>query len=593
MMPGASSMPPSSGRQQLSPETNSILEEGRKRVASYPKQAARPIRLPMVVASESTSIRSEFLQALEDPLEDDDPQESEEESADKDKTAAGPGNKKQGKQDSGDSHPPPATSGGTFAPASDSESPEEERTNPGGRPPTQPPPVDSPLLSITEAPAKLTPPPLDDLSDLLSPSETVLPFSTTTPESLPLTVPPPSRKGPPPSARTNVTEPHEDKPSQPTAVPAPVSQPTLEQPGAPSVPTGLLGAPPELPGKATVPGTPPHLASALAGVADAIQKRLTGAVAQQADGGIRRIVLTDGDISIVSSSLSSESLAHFLHERGDYTDDVLASLGSVSNFGRHAGAALIARGLLQQEDLWPVLRAHAEWVLGRVLTSTQPTQFEETVPARLLEEPAVFGGAAGTEIFLEAVRRVVSPNAALVGLDGEDTILGLGKHEGLLNESALSSDDQHLVREAIGQPLSTAAHSRPELLPVLFGFVALGILSKGGAETPSLPPPNIEEKSQEIDEEAFAARVSARRALVDDGDYFSILGVARSATGYEVNRARSELLSEYADEHLTARTVHLRADLDLLRSIINEAHLVLADDVRRQRYRRALEATPS
>jgi hypothetical protein len=147
--------------------------------------------------------------------------------------------------------------------------------------------------------------------------------------------------------------------------------------------------------------------AALYTLARAIQDRKSGAVAQQEGAGLRRIVLTDGDISTVTSTLESETLPHFLAARGDISLDALHSLGSLPGFGRHAGAALIARGLLQQEDLWPVLLAHSEWILGHALLSEAETLHEETVPARILEEPAVFGGAAGTEIYLEAVRRVI------------------------------------------------------------------------------------------------------------------------------------------------------------------------------------------
>jgi hypothetical protein len=136
--------------------------------------------------------------------------------------------------------------------------------------------------------------------------------------------------------------------------------------------------------------------SALEGLARAVRERKSGALAQQEGPGIRRIVFVDGDISTVTSSIKTESLAHFLEQRGDFTDELLDSLSALPQFGRHAGAALIARGLLAQDDLWPVLRAHAELILGRSILSRAPTHLETVVPGRVLDEPAVFGGAAGT-----------------------------------------------------------------------------------------------------------------------------------------------------------------------------------------------------
>jgi hypothetical protein len=336
----------------------------------------------------------------------------------------------------------------------------------------------------------------------------------------------------------------------------------------------------------------PEDKTAMMYLARAIRDRQSGAVAQQEGIGLRRIVLTDGDISTVTSTLEGESLAHFLRTRGDISEDVLATLGSVPGFGRHAGAALIARGLLQQEDLWPVLRSHAEWIMGHALVSEAVTQFEKSVPARILEEPAVFGGAAGTEIYLETIRRIVPPKQAYALLGAPEQVLSMGQHESLLGESALDQTDQQHVLEAVGKPIKAAMERRAEMMPVILALTYLDVLSTGG-RAPRPATKNIEVKSEEMDAEAFTARLRSRRALVDDGDYFSILGIARGATSYEVERAKEELLGEFSDQKLTARTAHLRDDLALLRETIREAHLVLVDDVRRRRYRMALEAVPA
>ena len=86
---------------------------------------------------------------------------------------------------------------------------------------------------------------------------------------------------------------------------------------------------------------------------------------------MRRIVLRDGDLVTAASSADDETLVAFLAARGDLDRDAAARLGTkLPPFGRHAGAALIAHGYLGQDDLWPVLRAHAEWIIGRALQET-------------------------------------------------------------------------------------------------------------------------------------------------------------------------------------------------------------------------------
>ncbi|MFO0565342.1 MAG: hypothetical protein U0263_06745 [Polyangiaceae bacterium] len=104
-------------------------------------------------------------------------------------------------------------------------------------------------------------------------------------------------------------------------------------------------------------------------------------------------MLRDGDFVTAASGIASESLVAFLTARGTLSPDVQKALGhKLPAFGRHAGAALIAHGHLRQDELWPVLRSHAEWLVGRVLEMTAGgASIERDVPARLEAEPAVLG----------------------------------------------------------------------------------------------------------------------------------------------------------------------------------------------------------
>lgn len=584
-----SSHPPSSNRVQLSPETQNLLDEGRRHLESYPQQPARPIRLPMVAQATGDVIRNDFLSALEEPLDDGDLESVP--PAERELTSGGTRDLPlPPRLEIREQSPEHALMRATTRPRHndnpaasdeadryrDSEFEEEDRTNPGGKPATQPPPESVSFEGFppeSQRPSLTVPLPLDDLSDLLVPWSSPKSFRD---DAYSISTPPQTRR--------------QEPPSQPTAIP--LSAPALSAPSLPAIypsePRHFAESENDLlpDSKSWVP------APALAGIALAIRERLSGAVAQQEAGGIRRVVLMDGDIATVSSSLEVESLAHFLHSRGDYNQKVLSSLGSIPGFGRHAGAALIARGLLQQEDLWPVLRAHAEWILGKAILSAEPTQMETTIPTRLAEEPTVFGGAAGTEIFLEAVRRVVSPEQAFLNLGAGKNVLGLGRYQNLLGESAITPQEQQAVLDIAGQALEPILIRQPELLPLLYAFCQLGVLTSGG-DSSVQERAAVFERSIEIDDDAFISRVRTRSALVEEGDYFTILGITRSATGYEVDRAHRELLQEYAEQRLTPRTLHLRKELESLRGAIDEAHLVLQDDVRRKRYRDALEALPS
>ncbi|WP_437982873.1 DUF4388 domain-containing protein [Sorangium sp. So ce117] len=329
-------------------------------------------------------------------------------------------------------------------------------------------------------------------------------------------------------------------------------------------------------------------------LARAVGSRTSGALAITTEEGARRIVLHEGDLVTAGSSIPEETLLAFLVGRGDLEREVAARLaGKLPASGRHAGAALIAHGHLGQDDLWPVLRAHAEWVIGHVvLVEAGTCDLEPEPPGRLKAEPNVFGGATGAEVFVETIRRVIAPEVALRRLGGPGARLDDGVRRNLLGECALRREEEELVRTARGRSVGELVSvAEPENASVLYALVCLEVLDV--LIPPSIteaPPPPVEDP---LDEEAIRQRVRARLALVEDGDYFSILGIPRDATNYEIRRAYLALRKAFEPSALlTAATVDLLDDVRLVIEVLDEAYEILREPHRRERYRRAIEAGP-
>jgi hypothetical protein len=333
-------------------------------------------------------------------------------------------------------------------------------------------------------------------------------------------------------------------------------------------------------------------------LAQAIAERVSGSVAMASADGLRRIVLHDGDLVTAASGVADETLVAFLALRGDLDRDTAARLsGKLPPSGRHAGAALIAYGHLGQDDLWPVLRAHAEFILGRAILGGAGTcDLESEPPGRLRAEPSVFGGATGAEVLVEIVRRVVTSELALARLGGRHARVEDGARLALLGECALRAEEDELVRASRGrtvEELSQAAQAvapEIELAPLLYALSCLDVirvLAPAAARAGAGAPPDP------LDEEALRSRVRARLALVEDGDYFAVLGVSRAATSYEVKRAYLAMRRAYEPARvLTAATADLAGPLRVVVEVLDEAYEVLREPHRRERYRRAIEAGP-
>jgi DnaJ-class molecular chaperone len=80
---------------------------------------------------------------------------------------------------------------------------------------------------------------------------------------------------------------------------------------------------------------------------------------------------------------------------------------------------------------------------------------------------------------------------------------------------------------------------------------------------------------------------------VCEGDYFTLLGISRDATGYEVRRAFLELRHAFEPSRiLTPEVKDLEDDVRTIISVLDEAYEILKDSARRERYRRALGEGP-
>lgn len=574
MAPASQQLP----QARLSPELEMLLGRAEQRITQSRASVAPPSDRLSPEAELEAILPNDVLAALDEPLDLDDGDESDAgpstHGGDERSATRGTGTKTNG----GSKAPGPPSAEASPEPAGEhikTEPPPSRETEPPKTPPNMPnraaaitsPGMAEPLLpsdgeqrgTAAGAPSDVPPP-----SAALAPA----------PEPLPAE--------PPPQASTR----------PPRAAMVPVEAPPIPPAPAPAAP--LATEPFQLP-------TTLRAGEAIRCLALAVRSRYTGAIAFEGPDGIRRIVFRDGDFVTAATSVDSESLVACLIERGTLPADASVKLGrKLPLFGRHAGAALIAHGYLQQDELWPVLRSHAEWLIGRIAKLERgETGVEPEVPPRLATEPAVFGGATGAEVLVELVRRVSPPDASIARLGGSGTRLKLGPSQNLLGECALEPDEVELVRSLEGETLAdalTRARSR-DFGSALLALVELGVLEKAASapeprRAPAAPPARIE--LDRLDHEALRTRIAARRALVDEGDYFSLLGVGRGATSYDVRRAYTQLREELDPSRiLTPATAYLRDDVDAILFVLDEAYEILSDDLRRERYRRALEASPA
>ncbi len=578
---------------KLSPALESLLATAERRVLSVRNSSLPPSDRLSPEAELEAILPADVLDALDEPLDFDDDDEDDDSSSGTNNGSDGGHGSRTGTKTTGagsgsaapvaaPAEASPSNARETVAPASDvppSDDPESQSSRATEPPVTPPQPGGRALQSETpqrqsfdvDGPA----PPASRPMNTFGGATAHGPIS-----DLPPSVRTPSQPGAsisttPPRARHAVEDPDPD-----SGPPAPRPEAHRETPQL-EIPTSL--------------GT----GDAVRAFARVVRARYTGALAFEDASGIRRVLLRDGDFVTAASGADGESLVEFLTQRGDLSEDVATRIGrKLPQFGRHAGAALIAQGHLRQDDLWPVLRAHAEWLVARIVLLTRgAVGLEADAPARLQAEPAVFGGATGAEVLVEIVRRAVSPEEAVQRLGGASALLQKGSNQALLGECAITDAEADVVRsigeEAISDVLRRVGHK--DFAAVLYVLVELSVLALGSGERRTARNTNraAAPKPDRLDHAALRARILSRKALSEEGDYFALLGVARSATSYDIRRAYSSLKDEFDPAHiLTSETVDLRDDVEMILEVLAEAYEILEDDLRRDRYRRALDASP-
>lgn len=574
----------------VSPELAALLQEAERRLEAQPLRDVQRQRLSPEAEVDAV-LPPDVLASLDEPLDDDDDFEQD----------VGPGTKS-GSEGGGTA---PGSQGGSSA-LHEADDPQSRATNPGGAvsafddeprhdllaelPPTDPPPTPtrapptpSPRSLSYQAATAAIETPADSAETGRPPARDSVHFATpsASPRAVahPPDVPPLPDPGPVPTSRPPRLRPASHRP------------PPDSDPGAPSATDGG----PQTAGRL---GFPRQLTrgAAVSCLAEVVQNRLSGALVFEDSSGIRRVVFREGDFVTASTSAEVESLVAFLEQRGDLSAQVAGQLSKrLPPFGRHAGAALIANGHLKQDELWSVLRAHAEWLISRLVQlEAGQLDWEGEVPDRLRSEPAVFGGSTGAEVLVEMVKRVTSPEQALVRLGGSSIPLNHGPNYALLGECALSGTELDLVRRAPQLTLDEAmrAGAAADFPVVCLALVELGVLSR--TENPRPVVARVSPGEDPLDDRALRARVTARFALVEEGDYFEVLGVSRMATDYEIKKAHDTLKQDLNPARvLTARNADLRDKLDTILLVLDEAYEILGDAVRRERYRRAIEAQPN
>jgi CheY-like chemotaxis protein len=369
------------------------------------------------------------------------------------------------------------------------------------------------------------------------------------------------------------------------------------QGGAPTaLPVGRGGASPGDSAPSGPPESAPRAAEALAPellegslatismprlLALAAQGRATGRL-EVAGDAVRTLWVEGGRVVGAATSAPTERTEEIALRLGLITRDqhrqVLPSIPGLAS--RRVGVLLLDRGFLKPTELALLARRRAEEIAFALFTCDGRYRFEpgEVVPAdeRLALERGTFALA------IEGIRRRWQSPRLEAALGGPATLLEPAAQVPPTNDLALSAEEKRVWELADGLRTLDEILAGSPLDPlssrqVLAGLVELGLLQvriKGPPEASALPRPGS------ID----LVRIDEKLEQVRRADYFVILGLGRTCTGYEIREASERLLSELNVERFDLPAPDLAGKLEEIQRVLEEARDILSDDGLRAEY---------
>jgi hypothetical protein len=301
-------------------------------------------------------------------------------------------------------------------------------------------------------------------------------------------------------------------------------------------------------------------------------------------GGVRTLWFKRGAVLAAESTLEHESLIDRARRDGlidARQESELRMLKTATP--REQLDALKARGAIRDAEVVPLVQRYTE-------QSALEAFAEPSTNYRLVDEPpsdAVLVAAvprATLPMLAESLRRAVPQDALLEQLGGGEAVPRPTNLELDLRALGFSERERNMLTwadgEATVEDLSLASGLKPDV-----AFRALLVAKLLGVIEMSAP----KKSTPMVDAELDVRRLEAKYDEVQDADYFTILGLPRTAGAEDVQRAFERLGSEFDPLRFSSHPdPSLQQRAQVVYRLLEEAARALEDDRRRAEYARHL-----
>ncbi len=309
------------------------------------------------------------------------------------------------------------------------------------------------------------------------------------------------------------------------------------------------------------------------------------------DATIEKTVFFDqGRPVFAASSERTDRMGELLVREGKITAAQYERCQAVvADSGRRMGEILVGLDYLKRRELLPAVRRHVEdivyslfsWEHGTYQIIIDPAPCAERI--RLSRHPAA--------LILEGIRRKLDRSTLERLVGPATTVIEVPDRErlgGIINLGDLAPEERGALagfdsQADLASVARTARVDVADVMPLAWGLCVLGLA------TARRPDTEVHDESSALvgatDLAIDRERVRARWRLVEEADYFALLGVRRDATTFEIRRAYQTSRRDFAAEGFPPDLrLELARELDDIAHVLEEAFRVLRDDRLRATY---------
>ena len=313
-----------------------------------------------------------------------------------------------------------------------------------------------------------------------------------------------------------------------------------------------------------------------------VEVRATARLELRAEETLRILWLADGALAGAASTHPSESLVQQAVADGLLDAQVAAEARALRLPDEALAAELVERGALREAEVVPLLQRCTESRALEALSAKDSTY-------RLAADAQPPSGGCASErplsaLLAEALRRALPPEEVEARSKGTRAIPRLLRRLDL-SPFEFGERERRLLEAVDGERTVLELLSRTGIrqdagLRALAVAEVLGLVEVAAPEA-SGPP--------EMDPVVELQRLQQKSLASEEADYFSVLGLPRTAGTEEVQRAHARLAAEFdplryvghPDPEVPARAARLQ-------SLLDEAARALGDERLRQAYARSL-----